>query len=193
MRLSGSALAVLIVVISIVVPVGVSSAAPADETALVELINQSRSEVGLARLVVDPDLTETARDHTAEMIAAGDIFHSSNGELAASVTGWLLLGQNVGLGPKPTVLHQAFMDSESHRANILGDFDLVGIGADRASDGTIFVTVIFMQQDPAVPRPEIVTTDPPPATPPPSFGPPPEPPSRPAAPRQLCGAAGCID
>ena len=148
-----------------------ASAGASEEARFVELMNASRRAAGLAPLAVDPDLVPDARRHTAEMIERGDIFHSSSAELAAATSGWTLLGENVGMGPNPDILHQAFMNSASHRANILGAFNYVGVGAARADDGTLFVTVLFAQKPvPAVApttttTPATTTTTLPPSTP----------------------------
>ncbi len=137
---------------------------PSDEARFVDLMNASRRAAGLAPLTVDPDLVPDARRHTAEMIERGDIFHSSSAELAGATSGWTLLGENVGMGPNPDILHQAFMSSASHRANILGAFNYVGVGADRAADGTLFVTVIFAQKPVPAVAPTTTTTAPPATT-----------------------------
>ncbi len=138
-----------------------AAATPTDEAEFVSLINQSRAAAGLSALTVFADLTDDARIHTADMIGAGRVFHSTNAQLGSYATGWSLLGENVGMGPNPALLHQAFMNSESHRSNILGDYDLVGVGADRSADGVMFVTVVFMRT--AAP-PTTTTTAPPPTT-----------------------------
>ena len=142
-------------------------ASPDDESQFVALINESRAGSGLAPLGVFWDLTDDARVHTAEMIAAGQIYHSSNAQLGSYSNSWSRLGENVGMGPNPTLLHQAFLNSSSHRANILGDYDLVGVGADRAPDGTMFVTVVFMKS-----ATQPTTTTAPPTTVPPTTVPP---------------------
>jgi len=123
----------------------VASADASEESQFVSLINQSRSSAGLAPLSTQGDLISYARKHTEKMIAEGTISHSTSAELSSATTGWSLLGENVGMGPDPALLHKAFMNSPSHRENILGPFDRVGVGAERAPDGTLFVTVIFMQ------------------------------------------------
>ena len=47
----------------------------------------------------------------------------------SSVTGvWQALGENVGVGLDANQLHDEFMASSGHRANILGDYNYVGIG-----------------------------------------------------------------
>lgn len=120
-------------------------ASESDEAEFVALINQSRSAAGLSSLSSFWDLVDDARVHTDEMISAGQIYHSSSGQLGSYTTGWAALGENVGLGPNSALLHAAFMNSASHKANILGDYDRIGVGAARSPDGTMFVTVLFMR------------------------------------------------
>ena len=62
-------------------------------------------------------------------------------------TGWSVLGENVGKGPSVSVLHQAFMESPSHKANILGDFDRVGVGVGFDAESKMYVTVMFMKSN----------------------------------------------
>jgi hypothetical protein len=137
-------------------------ASPGDEAEFVSLINQSRAAAGLGALTSHADLVDDARVHTADMIASGQVFHSTAAQLGSYASGWSLLGENVGMGPNPALLHQAFMNSASHRANILGDYDLIGVGADRAADGVMFVTLVFMKS--ATPPPTTTTTTAPPTT-----------------------------
>ena len=120
-----------------------ASASPADESSMVSLINGERSGSGLNTLCTHSDLTAFARNHTNDMIAEGSIFHSSN--LGSAASGWTAMGENVGMGPNVSVLHSAFMNSTGHRANILGDYTHIGVGIDLSSDGTMFVTVVFMK------------------------------------------------
>ncbi len=121
-------------------------ASPAEEGEFLTLLNQARSAEGLAPLAVHNDLVAGARAHTSLMVARGEIFHSTSAELGGVTTGWQVLGENVGVGPNPSVLHTAFMNSPSHRANVLGDFNYVGIGAETAPDGKLYVTFMFMKK-----------------------------------------------
>lgn len=139
-----------------------ASASPADESSMIGLINGERSAQGLNTLCGHGDLTAFARGHTADMIAAGSIFHSSN--LGSAATGWTAMGENVGMGPNVSVLHGAFMNSSGHRANILGDYTHIGVGIDLASDGTMFVTVVFMKASACGASPTTTTTAPPATT-----------------------------
>jgi hypothetical protein len=191
------ALAMVLGVLVFAGTTAVASASPSEESEFVSLINQSRASAGLSALTVHNDLVIGARNHTAEMIPTGTIFHSTSSQLSAVTTGWAVLGENVGKGPNPSVLHQAFLASPSHKANILGSFDRVGVGVAHDAEGRVYVTVMFMKSanapapttttsttvTTAPPTPTTTTTTPaPPAsTPAPESAPEPAP-SRPSAP-----------
>ncbi len=121
-------------------------ASPSAEAEFLAMTNASRSAAGLGPLTVDGALTGYARTHTASMIASGTIFHSTSAQLSSITTGWTRVGENVGMGPSVATIQQAFMNSAGHKANILGDFNYVGIGVDTAPSGSMFVTVIFMKK-----------------------------------------------
>jgi hypothetical protein len=102
-------------------------AAEADELALLALCNQSRAAGGLAPLVWSNDLGRAARAHSDDMADHGCYQHNScNGtywstrvrQYYASPSA---LGENIALGgSNPRVLHDAWMESQGHRANIMG-------------------------------------------------------------------------
>ena len=117
-------------------------------------INASRAAAGLAPVSMHSDLVPDARSHSAEMMAAGQIFHSSN--LGSVASGWEALAENVGAGPSVASLQTAFMNSAGHRANILGNYNHVGVGVVTEGD-LIWVTVIFMRKG-SVPEPTTTTT-----------------------------------
>lgn len=139
-----------IAVVVAVATIGLSSSVAADsgtEQGFLSKINAERSSRGLVTLTVDSNLRAHARNHTADMIAAGEIFHSTASELrAAAGTGWTKLGENVGRGGTVDSLHDAFMNSPSHKQNILGDYNYVGIGTGTNEDGVLYVTVVFMKK-----------------------------------------------
>ena len=145
----------IVVVALAVMTVGMALPAHAGaEGDFLSKINASRSAAGLPPVSTHSDLVPDARNHSAEMMAAGQIYHTSN--LAGVASGWEALAENVGAGPTVDSLHSAFMDSSGHRANILGDYNYVGVGV--ASDGDVlWVTVIFMRKS-AAPEPTTTTT-----------------------------------
>ncbi len=112
------------------------------ENQFVDLINAARQEEGASRLTVNPTLVEVARRHAGAMADAGKIFH--NDQLGYQVDGHYMMGENVGKGGEVGPLHEAFMNSPPHRANLLNSmYDAIGVGVvDR--DGTLYVVEVFM-------------------------------------------------
>lgn len=134
----------IVLVALVVMTVGLAVPAQAGaEGSFLSKINSSRAAAGLPALSMSSELVPDARAHSAEMMAAGNIFHSSN--LAGVASGWEALAENVGAGPSVSSIHTAFMNSAGHRRNILGDFNYVGVGVQEAN-GQIWVTVIFMRK-----------------------------------------------
>jgi hypothetical protein len=138
------------VVVIALATLGLSASAGADsgsEQSFLSAINSTRSSSGLGSLTMDAGLQSHARKHTGDMIAADEIYHSSSGELqSAAGSGWEKLGENVGRGGSVSSLHQAFLDSPGHKANILGDYNYVGIGTGTSDNGVLYVTVVFMKK-----------------------------------------------
>lgn len=148
--------------------VGFSASAIADsgsEQSFLSAINSTRNSSGLGPLTMESGLQSHARRHTADMIAADEIYHSSSAELqAAAGSGWDKLGENVGRGGSVSSLHQAFLDSPGHKANILGDYNYVGIGTDTSDNGVLYVTVVFMKKGSTASPTTTTTTTAPPET-----------------------------
>jgi uncharacterized protein YkwD len=106
-------------------------------------MNRARVNNGKNRMRMDPHLSRAARKHTREMVGSDQLFHTPSTKLKRRVTNWSVLGENVGVGGDVDSLHQAFMNSPAHKANILySSFRHVGIGV-RERSGRMWVTVIF--------------------------------------------------
>lgn len=105
------------------------------EKQMLDLVNQERVANGLRPLVADPELTEVARRHSADMFARGYFAHDTPEGLSpfdrmreADVQ-FLTAGENLALAPTVSVAHTGLMNSPGHRANILRpQFGRVGIG-----------------------------------------------------------------
>jgi hypothetical protein len=126
----------------IVVAAPQAGALSGTETCFFNKINAERANVGRSKLVVKSDLVSVARNHSKDMAADGTIYHNSN--LKNEVGGnWWALGENVGMGPDCESLHNAFMDSPGHKANVLDkDYNQIGVGVEM-DGGTIYVTMVF--------------------------------------------------
>ena len=140
-------LAILTIAATVTAGLGLTAGADsATESEFLAKINAERSANGLGGLTMDGGLQAHARKHTQDMMDANQIYHSTSAELqAAAGSGWSKLGENVGRGGSVSSLHQAFMNSSGHRANILGDYNYAGIGTG-TKDGVLYVTVVFMKK-----------------------------------------------
>lgn len=141
----------------------VGAAAPAASASSYEndalaLLNSARAAAGLAPVSMHPDLSDDALAWTLRMQDDGELSH--NPSLASVTSDWDKLGENVGLGTSVSALHQAFMDSPSHRGNILGDYNYVGIAVVAETSSKLWITVVFMKSldagvsEPPVDEPE---------------------------------------
>ena len=105
------------------------------EKRMLDLVNKERVAAGLNPLAPDPELTEVARQHSADMFARGYFAHDTPEGLSpfdrmrtANVR-FITAGENLALAPTIPVAHTGLMNSPGHRANILRkEFGRVGIG-----------------------------------------------------------------
>ena len=105
------------------------------EQQMLEMVNKERTASGLRPLVADPELTEVARRHSADMFARGYFAHDTPegrtpfDRMRDANVNFLTAGENLALAPTLPVAHTGLMNSPGHRANILrGQFGRVGIG-----------------------------------------------------------------
>lgn len=146
------------------------ASAPGMEADFVGRVNALRSSLGLPGVTVDANLVAVADGHTAEMIAAGGLFHAP--DLSVGVTSdWQKLGENVGRGSNVDAVWNAFVNSPAHYANLVDPrFTRIGIAVTEA-DGMIWTTQRFLQ--PAAAAPASTPTATPAPAPIPAPAPPP--------------------
>ncbi|MPZ73868.1 MAG: hypothetical protein GEU74_11655 [Nitriliruptorales bacterium] len=125
---------------------------PSAESAMVNRINQERTERGLSRLALNLQMTRLGREWARTMANHQRVYHRP--DLADQIYGpYVRIGENVGMtkltGATATELvdrlHRAFMASTGHRSHILGRFNQVGVGIRRTADGAMWVAVNFLQ------------------------------------------------
>ena len=105
------------------------------EKRMLDLVNQERVAAGLKPLAPDPELTEVARRHSADMFARGYFAHDTPegitpfDRMREANVSFLTAGENLALAPTIPVAHNGLMNSPGHRANILRpEFGRLGIG-----------------------------------------------------------------
>lgn len=124
------------------------------ERELVERINRSREGQGLPRLEWSSKLAEAARAHSLSMAKRGQLTHRLPDEpelrqrVASTGLRFDFVGENVGRGGDSRELHNDFLHSPGHRANILDPrANVVGVGAVRAGED-LYVTEDFAHSVP---------------------------------------------
>ena len=104
------------------------AAGDANAAGFVSRTNAARQAAGLRAYVVAEDLAAVARRHSARMASQQSLYH--NPRLGSEVSGWQVVGENVGTGGTVDSIHTAFMNSPAHRANILAK-DYLEIGVEK--------------------------------------------------------------
>ncbi len=122
----------------------------ANEVALI--VNQERTSRGLAPLRVLPKLQQCAQVRADEITQVFD--HTRpDGRRCFTVLGdyglrYYYVGENIAAGqPTPESVMQAWMNSDGHRSNILGEqFMYIGVGVTQ-KNGVLYWSQIFLQHD----------------------------------------------
>ena len=98
------------------------------------LANETRIQAGVGRLDWDPALAQAALAHCERMAAEGPISHQYRGEAdlttrtAQAGAHFSVIEENVAIGPSADAIHEEWMQSPGHRANLLSpDVDRVGV------------------------------------------------------------------
>jgi uncharacterized protein YkwD len=96
--------------------------------------NEARANQGLSPLRLDPVLTEASAFHAHEMADHNTISHQFDGEPELATRGanagahFSLISENVGEAPSSVIIHDLWMRSPGHRANLLDpNVDSIGI------------------------------------------------------------------
>ena len=121
-----------------------------DEDEMLNLVNEARSENGLAPLRSDPQLQQVALDHSTEMLEFGYFAHvsplhgSPSDRMDAAGVSYAVAGENIAYAPTVNVAQRGLMRSPGHRANILSsEFTRIGIGIIVTPFGTKMFTQEF--------------------------------------------------
>ena len=129
-------------------PTPVSGNMSADESHMIDLVNQDRANNGLKPLTFDNSLRAGALAHSQDMAQHNYFSHTSptQGDFSTRVKAagikYSSAGENIAKYPGVDQAEVGFMNSPGHRANILGDYTRVGIGIVK-TNGTYYITQWF--------------------------------------------------
>ena len=178
--LAGAAVVLLAPAVAVALGAGAASATPASdgvEAQLLSMLNTARQGAGLAPLAADPAIAQVARAWSGHMVgvhartgdpvvkaaAPSDCEQSSlchNPDLGTAVgglvPGWTRIGENIGVGGDPAAVNAALLASPGHFANIMGDYNRVGVGV--VMEGTTVWATFDFANAPGAPAAAPVTT-----------------------------------
>lgn len=113
------------------------------------LANQARAQAGVAPLRWDAALAAAALAHCQRMAAEGPIAHRYGGEpdlsarAAQAGAHFSVIEENVAIGPSGQAIHNEWMQSPGHRANLLSaDVDRIGVAVVYAR-GTLYAVADY--------------------------------------------------
>ena len=145
-------------------PLGVGRAQAGPTADVAAMTNADRAAARLKALSTANDLQSLAQSRANDMARSRKLAHTTN--LGSRVSGWKRLGENVGRGPELRDIETAFMNSPSHRENILDPgFTQFGVGVTFDGREFYYVAVIFREPSGAAPSSTPAPAPPPTTTP----------------------------
>jgi uncharacterized protein YkwD len=116
------------------------------EDSFTSALNAERTSRDIPALTIHSSLVDVARAQAQRMADSNVLYH--NPKLTTDVKHWRWVGENVGYGGSAAIVHDAFMHSPEHKANILDhDYTWVGIGA-VVQGGRVWVAQVFKRPMP---------------------------------------------
>jgi uncharacterized protein YkwD len=108
------------------------------------LVNESRRAHGVHPIGDELIVRQKAQRWAEHLAANGTLAHSN---LSSGLDGlpWVTVAENVGRGSSIRSIHDSYLASPRHRANILDRrWDRIGTGHAVARDGTVYTVHVFV-------------------------------------------------
>ncbi len=121
------------------------------EKKILQEINQYRNSKGLASLSNSSVIAQQAQKHSADMalhaIKFGhQFFQERITKIYATLPNCQAGAENVAYNYKPNVIVAEWIKSPGHRQNIIGNYNLSGIGVAKDKQGRLYFTQMFIRQ-----------------------------------------------
>ena len=117
------------------------------------LVNRYRQYRNLPPLVADPAISAQAKAHSEEMARSSNMSHdgfNQRAELVSKTIVYRSVAENVafnaGHGQPDLVAVKGWIASPGHQRNMLGQYDLTGIGVVQNAKGEYYFTQIFIRK-----------------------------------------------
>jgi uncharacterized protein YkwD len=133
-------------------PSGESNAFAAMEAEIVTLVNAHRKSKGLAEMQSNNIIATEARVHSANMAnskaAFGhDGFDTRLNKISSALGGIKGGAENVASDYiLATSVMNGWLNSSQHKANIEGNYNLIGVGVAKNSNGKLYYTQLFISK-----------------------------------------------
>lgn len=147
---------IIIVLLSSVILFQTASATQTDERMADEIlvyVNQYRAQHGLSKLIMNNAISEEAAKHSRDMAMHAlpfghDGFSKRIRYLHEHVVDSSSGAENVAYNYKTArIVVDGWIKSPGHRQNIMGHYNLTGIGIARDKTGKIYYTQLFLRAD----------------------------------------------
>ena len=130
-----------------VAPAEAGAVYSSDQIRVRQLVNDTRGNNNRRLLTLNKDFSNKATLWARELARCRCLKHR-NAPYGAP-NGWYAAAENVGRGWSMAQVHQAFLGSSGHRANILNRrMTHIGVGVAQSSNGEYFVVQAFMDRSP---------------------------------------------
>lgn len=129
---------------ALVVALLLSGCWSANQTKELDLVNASRKAAGRTAVGGEAAAMKKAQAWSQHMADTGVVEHTGGGSRldTSGLPRWCKVAENVGKASSTQALHDAWMRSAVHKANILGPYDKVGVGIVRKGN-VVYGTLIF--------------------------------------------------
>ena len=126
-----------------VLSISLSACRSSSQSQVASEVNRTRAAYGRSYLRDNWELDQKAQAWANHLANIGHLQHSN---LASGITyNWRSLAENVGYGGSISQVHNAYMNSAGHRANILDRaWNYMGTGA-AFRGGRVYTVQVFMQ------------------------------------------------
>ena len=123
------------------------------ELATYNLVNKYRQSRSLAPLVADPDISAQAKAHSEDMARSGNMNHDGFNQRADLVSKTIVyrsaaenVAFNAGHAQPDLIAVKGWIESPGHQHNMVGRYDLTGIGVAKNAKGEYYFTQIFIRK-----------------------------------------------
>lgn len=123
------------------------------ELSVHQQVNQYRQSLDLPPLVFDPAISIQAKIHSDNMARTGTMTHDGFNDRVNAISQTITyrsvsenVATNMGYDRPDAIAVKGWLESSGHHRNIIGRYDLTGIGVSRDAKGEYFFTQIFIRK-----------------------------------------------